>query len=766
LLRPNWHVLGVVVCCLFSSCSGNSASHYLEKGNAYAEAGKHEDASINYRKAIQKEPQLAEAHYRHGLAEWKLGRLPEAEDALRQAVALSPDHIAAHARLADLYIAAYVSKPGSRPNILAQLQSISKRLLDRDPNSYDGLRIRGYLAMAERKPKEAIELFRRAGASAPLEPDTVLALAQSLVQAGELAEGEKLSLDLLEKEKGFAPGYDSLYVQYVAAKRLTDAERILRLKIANFPEVAEYVIQLATFQDRYKRPATEVERTLRILTSDQQRFPRGPLLVADFYESRGRADKAISALEEAIRGSGDEKNRYRKRLAAVHLMHGDRDAARAAIVEVTQDNPGDSEALAMQAVLRLDSRRPEDINAAVSELSELIKESPGNAQFHLFLGHALRTRGDLDGARSEYVEAAQKRPEWTPPRLALVELALARRQYKEALRYVEEIASYEPLHPRLRLLQSVAMVGAGFVQNAKGELEKLAQEFPGKPEPLLELGFIEVSEKRFQEAERRFRKLHQAGQKDLRALIGLVEVLLAQQRSNEAIQFLEKEVPRSQNPAGVRRLLALTERRRGRTDSAIRHYRQLATENPGSWDVLFSLGDLYLQKNDYEQALEFLEKAQALAPRDPRSPLWLGFTMERLGRMEEATKHYESALRLDPANPLALNNLANLLSETGSLDEALKLANQALEKVPEHPEFLDTLGVIYLKKKLPDSALQIFQNLAKKHPSVSRFRYRLALAHMEKGDKRQARAELETALTGEASEELVKQIKNLLEKIG
>lgn len=736
----------------------------MNKGNASAQSGDYSTAWIHFRNAVQKDPRLAEAHYRLGLASWRLGRTSEAEESLRQALALS--HREAAGKLIDLYLSAYGANPAGRQHASERLQILSKRLLDRDPNSYDGLRIQGYLAMTAKQPAQAVEFFRRAQQAGPSSPETAIALCQSLIQAGQPREAEKLALALLAEDRGFAPAYDSLYVLYAAEKRWDDAEAILRRKTGQFPDVAAYVVQLAAHLYHQRPASPDWEQALRGLVTNPRRFPDGPFAAADFYEGARQVDKAIAVLKEGMPGEGVGRLRYQQRIADLHLQQGNKAAARAVIEELAARAPGDPSVAALRAFLRLDSDKPGEISAAVAELSALVRKAPGNTQFRLYLGHAFRARGDLDDARNQYLEAAQRRPQWTPPRLALVEIGLARREYVDALRYAEEIASYEPLTPRLRMLRSAALAGAGLADSAARDLEKLALEFPDQPEPQLELGFIDLARKRLQEAGERFRRLHQPGQKDLRAFAGLVEVRLAQGEAGPAVAMIEEELERSQNPAGVRRLLAVTEARTGRIEAAIRNYRRLAADHGDPLDILFALGELYQRKNDHSQALEWFAKAHAKAPHDPRPAIWIGYSYDQLGRKQEARRSYQTALRLDPENPLGLNNLANLLAEEGSIDEALRHVKRALEKAPRHPEFLDTLGGIYLGQNLPDKAIGIFQDLANKYPTEARFRYRLALALVAQGRKDRARRELETALKNAPSAQLVREIKKLLQRIG
>ena len=103
----------------------------------------------------------------------------------------------------------------------------------------------------------------------------------------------------------------------------------------------------------------------------------------------------------------------------------------------------------------------------------------------------------------------------------------------------------------------------------------------------------------------------------------------------------------------------------------------------------------------------------------------------------------------------------SLTAETGgNLDEAQRLAQDATRQEPSNPAFAETLGWIYVKKKQPDSAIQILRNNVTKHPDRTISRYHLAMALMDKGDKAEAKVELQAALapttTAEAQEAALK----------
>jgi predicted Zn-dependent protease len=124
-------------------------------------------------------------------------------------------------------------------------------------------------------------------------------------------------------------------------------------------------------------------------------------------------------------------------------------------------------------------------------------------------------------------------------------------------------------------------------------------------------------------------------------------------------------------------------------------------------------------------------------------------------------------LRTQPDNPIALNNLAFMLAESGNdLDQALTMAQRARQRVPNDLNVADTLGYIYIKKNLPDSAIPIYRELIQKQPSRPTFRYHLAMALMQKGDKASAKRECQAALQQKPDRGEETQIRELMAKLG
>jgi tetratricopeptide (TPR) repeat protein len=76
-------------------------------------------------------------------------------------------------------------------------------------------------------------------------------------------------------------------------------------------------------------------------------------------------------------------------------------------------------------------------------------------------------------------------------------------------------------------------------------------------------------------------------------------------------------------------------------------FRQLYEMNPHSFDVVHSLGAMLAIRNP-EEAVQYLQQAVAMRPKEPGPYIDLGRSYHKLGRLEEALATYEKAHQLYP----------------------------------------------------------------------------------------------------------------------
>jgi tetratricopeptide (TPR) repeat protein len=234
--------------------------------------------------------------------------------------------------------------------------------------------------------------------------------------------------------------------------------------------------------------------------------------------------------------------------------------------------------------------------------------------------------------------------------------------------------------------------------------------------------------------------------------------------------LLQSESEKAPTRLDFREALADTAVRAGKFDMGIEEYQKIINgmdkNARGRGSIYFKIGEVYRRKGDDVSAIAALQKARETLPEDDTVITTLGLTFDHAGHTAEARQIYETAIKLNSNNGVALNNLAFLLAEhNGDLDDALTKGTRAKQLMPKLAEVSDTLGWIYLKKNLSDDAVKIFQELVTDHPNQCTYRYHLAMALKQKGNKPQAIKECQEALRNGPTKDEKEKIQELLTRL-
>src|SRR5580704_7653732 len=167
-----------VLLLALSACSRDPkvrAKRYVDNGNKFFNKGTaaaYRDASIMYRRALKEDRRNGEAWYRLALTDYKLSNYSDAFRALINTVDLQPANTDAKSKLADLYLIAAMQTPNKEQQAkdLDGAKDVADKLLQQDPKSFDGHRIRGQLDLIKRDMAGAIAELEAANASKPLDP--------------------------------------------------------------------------------------------------------------------------------------------------------------------------------------------------------------------------------------------------------------------------------------------------------------------------------------------------------------------------------------------------------------------------------------------------------------------------------------------------------------------------------------------------------------------------------------------------------------------
>jgi tetratricopeptide (TPR) repeat protein len=755
---------------LLAACNTDpkaASKKYVDNGNKYFNRGKYKEASIMYRRALAKDARYGEAWYRLGLVNMQLGIPVEAIRSFSRAHELDPANTDATVKLGDLELLFFIGNPQSNRAMLAEVKDLDQQLLKKDPKSYDGLRIAGYIDLVQKDLKGAIQKFEEANQVKPDQPELVLSLVQSLFAEQQNDIAEKYAKQLIEKHKNYGAMYDALYYYYVRNNHPDLGEAILKEKIQNNPSQGPYALQLALHYYMTNRKQ-DMTATLARLTSDLKTYPDAHLEAGDFYLRIRDLDDALQQYDLGQKEDSKNKRTYQKRMVEVLGTEGKHDQATKIVDALLKQDPKDSDVIAMHATLLLQTGDPKQIKTVIGELQPIVAKTPRNATLHYNLARAYMAASDsqnMDQARIHFQEAIKLEPRYMPARLGLGELEMARGENAPAVQTAEDILKADPTNLPAHLMRANGLMRIGENQKAREEITTAMKMYPKSNDLMFELGQVEYLDKNYKQSEAAFQTLIAAG--DPRGLPGVMESKVAQGQWDQAIESAENQLKQAPDRSDYRLALAKIYFRAAKYAESSVQYQMLIDKNPKVTDLYVRLGESKENNHDVNGAVEAFKKAREIDPTNYLPLLELALLYNRAGRDEEARTAYEEVIKLQPDNVEALNNLAYLKADQGvDLDQALAYAQRAQQKRPNDPNVVDTLALIYIHKNLTDDSLRMLRDLVTKTPNNPTFHLHLALALYQKGDRPQAKKELETAMRNKPSDREQGKIKELLAKVG
>ena len=187
-------------------------------------------------------------------------------------------------------------------------------------------------------------------------------------------------------------------------------------------------------------------------------------------------------------------------------------------------------------------------------------------------------------------------------------------------------------------------------------------------------------------------------------------------------------------------LSLMTVRRNTTWRAELSYYKQALADAPGLPLSYNNLGNWYLEKKMYSDAIPVLRKALELDPQYVYPRLNLGTAYLELGSYAEAIAEFQKAIRIKPGLAEAHYNLGHAYMQVNKMDEAIVQWQTAIKFKPDHSESNNNLGNVYLLRGDYRSAAERYTVALKARPLNAEAHYNLALALERLGDLKGAMA--------------------------
>jgi tetratricopeptide (TPR) repeat protein len=728
-----------------------AAQEAMARGDAFAAKQQHQEATIEYRRAVQLQPRSGDA--RRKLAD-SLAQTNNPAAAFRELVRaadLLPSDPDLQVRVGALLLAA-----GRAEDAKAR----AEQAISAEPNHVGAHVLRGS-ALAGLKDLDAgLAEVERAIAIDPGSGATYASLG-----ALQLARGNREQADVaFAKAVSLSP--KSLparlsYAQYLmATERATQAET--QLKAAYDIEPQNVLINriLAVYYISTRRPQLAEPHLVQLAS---QTDPGAQLSLAQLYLASNRVDEGTALLERLAKEDATFEASTLL-LARIAFARNDRAAGYARVQQVLDRFPQNPRALVVRAAFLLsENKTTEAADAATAATAA----DPNSAEAFAVLGAARRAQGQVEEARAAYTEVLKLRPGDVGTQLALSRLHLASGAVQQARQLAEQASQRAPEAPATRAAVVRTAIAAGDFTRAERELTTLLRDFPKAADVYNLEGMLRAGQKNMAAAERAFATAEKLQPTSFDAAAGLIGVDLANGRRDAARRRADRIVAEKSATVDALMLAATTYGRIGdlaSTESVLRRAIQVDAARSEPYGML---GQLYAQQGRIDQALR---EFQAVADRQPKSvgaQTIVAVLLHQQNRKSEAKATYRKVLAIDASAPVAANNLAWLMMEDGeNLDEAVQLAQRAKGRFPESGDIADTLGWLYFKKGLTAQALDELKAAVAKSAENATYQYHLGLVYAQSGYFDLAQKTLQAALKLNPTAPEAAEARKILARVG
>ncbi|HEY0077638.1 MAG TPA: tetratricopeptide repeat protein [Pyrinomonadaceae bacterium] len=760
---------------LFTACTNpeQAKADYVRQGEAYLKEKKYQEASIEFRNALQIDPKLASAYWGLAQAFEGLQRPFEALEALQRTVQLDANNLDARVRLGNFYLVLYNAQ--KKEDLLVEAERLVGEILEKDKNSIEGRILFGNVLYLRGKTKESLEQLTAAINLNPQRVESHLSLARFYMQMNDAAKAEetfKHAASLNDRSSLVHVEYAKFLVQM---RRTQEAEAEFRKAVEVDPENRDARLVLASFYLVNNRLA-EAEEAYKALSALDAEKPDGRAVLADFYATVGRYDEAQKIYQE-INSRWADYARGRYRLGELSLQRGDVQGALKQVEEVLQKNPNDMQARLLRGRVRLQQGQTKE---AIEDLREVLKQEPHSDLGLYFMAEANFRAGQVQQARSAAADLERYNPDFLPAKLIQAQISLAagdaesaRQQSSELLERLSTATPNARVTPQLLnemrhktlTARGSAHLRLGDFKAARADMEAAREREPNSPASYNSLAAVALAEEKLDEAASNYERALSFDATNFDALGGLIRVYAVQSRLRDAHARIDQALSAQPKNAALHFLKAQAygtqERGAQKTDEQLQEdvrnaeaaLRRALEIDPNYIAAYQSLAAIYINMRQPDRAVAEYRKITERQPDNASAYTLMGMVEYSRNNYDAAFEAYRRALQIDPNTTFAANNLAMLAADhgKGNLDEAVQLAQSVVRQYPDEPGYADTLGWVFYKKGLYQPAIDQLQkavnqaNARKADNAV--YRYHLGLALAGAGRKAEARRELQLAQT-------------------
>ncbi|MDX1431868.1 MAG: tetratricopeptide repeat protein [Gammaproteobacteria bacterium] len=520
-----------------------------------------------------------------------------------------------------------------------------------------------------------------------------------------------------------APEGDNLYKLLVA--EIAGRRGRLDLALENYlavaretrdPAVAERAVRIAVFA-RDQEGGLEAAR---LWTEVAPESTDARQVYAALLLRAGEVDTAVRQLDAAVpHYPGGTAEAY-PRIGDMLARERDKAMAVSVMASLVAARPGDPHAQAAYAQLLA---RAGETDRAIEVYEKVLAIDPNDEQTLIIYARLLQRQGKTEEAINTLKAALERRPNADRVRLTYARLLVDGKRYDDALEQFGQLSRRAPDNADVRYAYGLLLLQTNQLDKAEVQFEELIKRRERVPVAYYYLGQIAESREDIEGALAAYRKVNDGehrlnaqiraavllaesgrlvqarahlqglrsdnNQQAIRIYRAEAEILAKREDYAEAMQVYNGALEEFPNDTDLLYSRAMLAEKMDDLTLLERDLRAILAREPDNADALNALGYTLADRTDrYEEAYELVKRAYELKPDDHYVVDSMGWTLYRMGRLQEALEHLRRAMALN-GDPEIAAHLGEVLWMMGDKAGAREIWDTALRDTPDDPRLLD-----------------------------------------------------------------------------
>jgi len=354
-----------------------------------------------------------------------------------------------------------------------------------------------------------------------------------------------------------------------------------------------------------------------------------------------------------------------------------------------------------------------------ASISVAAQSSDSQAAISIQQARALVHQGRLNDAKTMMLEILQKNPGADAYNLLGI-IESEEQDYPSALDAFQKTLQLAP-----HSSQAHNNIGNVYLSEKKFDLAE--KEFrivlrldPQNQDANYNLGLLLIAKGSPGEAIGHFDRIHH---RDLETNFSLIRAYLQTRRTAEALRLADQLSAEKKDDVQLHFSLGVLLASEKQFKAAQLELEKAEALQPGTFEILFNLGQASLRSGNNQNAELVLSQALKLKPKSPDTLYLLAQVYTNESRPLDALDLLVQANKLAPDNPDILFLMAQISMSQKFYEDATPLIEKAVRIAPGRPDLIELLGESYLKSDKTDKAIAEFKQLIAIQPSVRAYSF-------------------------------------------